>query len=381
LENFAEFPFQKNACYLNFALLYKSLKKQDSVIFYINKIVHFDIASQQHFDRMQLSSDDLIDFSNFSKKDLTLINAKRETTKEPKKYSNFDEIKYHFEDLEKFWYAFEKGIIDSLNREKYIREYLNSLSNPATQFFASSISDTKFFTAYIFERKGFFQSIKKQTLSFDSTFYHKLKVALDKAKPYFGNACYADIYFTIAYYNTPVGMYENGVLIIPINFYSVNDTTELGELSFGERLLTKSIDYLPTCIIHELVHPNQSLFSEGSILDEAIREGMADYIAEYFTGNYLKDFVTIWTNGNTKKLWDEFSHVMLQTEDSTIIPNSVLEVSENRSIFIDDYFGYQICKTYAGNNNNGIRKLLNAKSSGKILTDSYWENYLKNKFQ
>lgn len=377
LENYAEFQFQKNTCYLNFALLYKSLNKQDSVIFYINKIEHFDLASKHHFSRLQFNSDDLIEFSNFSNKDLALIKTKHETSIEPKKYSNFDEIKFHFEDIERFWYAFDHGVLDSLNREKYIREYLNKLSNPAMQFFASGISDTKFFSKYIFERRGFFHSVRKQTLSLDSIFYDKLKVALDKAKPYFNNACYADIYFTISDYNNSVGIFENGVIIIPINFFCLKNTTECSDLSFGERLLTKSMDYLAAGIIHVLVHPNQSLFSDGRILDECIREGMADYIADYFTGNYLKDFVATWTNGNTRKLWDEFRPVMLKMEDSSFVPNSIMEVSENRSIFIPDYFGYQICKVLAGIHGNGIRKLLHSKSAGKILVDSYWENYLK----
>jgi uncharacterized protein YjaZ len=376
LESRAEFPFQKNACNLNLALLYKALRKEDSVTYYIRQIGLYDIASQLHFQRLQLKPEDIFGYKNFSKANWKLLHSKKEKEKVKKPYTHYAEMKFHFEDVKNFWIAFDKGITDSINKKKYIKEFIQNQSNPSMLFFANSFMDSDYFSDFVFKRKEYFQSIRKYTNAVDSTFYRKLQIALEKAKCFFKYVCYTDIYFTISSYQNSIALYDNGVLVIPINFYCQNVDTELKELTYYEKLTCRDINYLPAAIIHELVHPNQKLIPYDRYLDAAISEGMADYVAEQITGICLVDYVTIWTNGNSKKLWTEFRNVMFKTYDSTYAPYFCEEISETKQGALTNYWGYQICKAYIANTNNGLEKLMSTKSAGKILVDSYFEKQI-----
>ncbi len=376
LEFYSEYPHQKNICYLNLALAYKAIKKQDSVIHYIGKVTQFDLLTEIHFASMKLNAEDLLNYVDFSSKEWQMINSKRIQPIISESHSKFEEIKFHFEDINNFWLAFDKGVQDSFARRKLMREYLESLSYPSKCFFANGFSDSKYFTDYIFNRRKYFSCIRTRTLNLDSSFYHHLKVALDKAKPFFKSACYNDIYFTIGTMHDPIAMFETGVLVVPINFYALDDKTNLEELTIYEQRITKSINYLPACIIHELTHPNQNLSASNYLLSEAISEGMADYFAEYFTGLYLREYVTTWTQGKVRYWWNKFKIAEYKTKDTTFFPFVLEEITENHPIHISTYFGYQICKKYVSNKSNGLQKLLREKRSRAILLESLWEQYV-----
>jgi uncharacterized protein YjaZ len=120
---------------------------------------------------------------------------------------------------------------------------------------------------------------------------------------------------------------------------------DTAELSLVQRNRCAAVADMPYLVTHELIHNNQQPYG-GTLLSAAIREGMADFIAELVTGSLGTNArLHAYGNAHEHALWQAFRREMQAPATKNWLYNTVQETS-SRPCDLGYYIGYKICQAY-----------------------------------
>src|SRR5258706_5686208 len=124
-----------------------------------------------------------------------------------------------------------------------------------------------------------------------------------------------------------------------------NDTTPVDELGDWERAVIGQVSHLPNIVAHELIHFQQS--PQGiapTLLDQALREGGADFIGELISGGTINRVQRAYGDAHEQDLWAEFRPAMNGKDVSRWLFQG--DRSKDRPADLGYYIGFKICESY-----------------------------------
>lgn len=161
---------------------------------------------------------------------------------------------------------------------------------------------------------------------------------------------------------------DNG-LLIGVEMNAGDDQTPMDELGDWERAVIERVSNLPYIVAHELIHLQQHRDTLGrTLLKEALREGMADFVGEKISGGIVNPLQHRYGDAHEAALWEEIQEEMEGTDFGHWLFRG--DKSRDRPADLGYYIGYEICKAYymnASGKTAAIRTMLGTTDADSLL--------------
>ncbi len=267
------------------------------------------------------------------------------------------EAKFITSDIKNFWKAF-----DSLDGSKTnpFEDYVKNGTIGLQDFIPNRIISADSLLSMVQRKKQDYEKMRD--------IQRLIKEKEKLIKPYFFSleywypyAVYPPVYFVIGRYNSGGTSSEDGLLI-------------------GAEMLT-SLDHLPELVIHESIHFQQKWPENGktNLLQQAILEGSANFIAELVTGIKGNVETNKYGNENRDNLCKEFVQIMYQYNKQDWLYET--SGKDKRPNDLGYWIGYEIVKAYFDKIDDkklAVNHILNIDDYKRFLKDSgYLEEYIK----
>lgn len=150
---------------------------------------------------------------------------------------------------------------------------------------------------------------------------------------------------------------------------------DTAELFLVQRNRCAAVADVPSLVTHELIHNNQQP-DGGTLLSAAIREGMADFIAELVTGSLGPDArLHTYGNAHEREVWLAFKREMWAPATKNWLYNPSQE-TPTQPCDLGYYVGYKICQAYyarTANKQQAVADMLAADDFPAFLQQSGYE--------
>jgi hypothetical protein len=126
-------------------------------------------------------------------------------------------------------------------------------------------------------------------------------------------------------------------------------------------------------IVHEIAHYSQRNTGGSSLLDAAIKEGGADFVAELATGHTSNEQLKRWTRGKEAGIEKRFRADMSSTDTRQWLYNGLGTAEQPGDLAY--WVGYRIAKAYytkARDKHAAIQRILTGGDAAGLLRDSGW---------
>ena len=219
----------------------------------------------------------------------------------------------------------------------------------------------------------YYAGIRSNTMLIESQ-KPMMMTSFARFKDIYPQAKFPPVYFVIGNFTSGGTVSPNG-LLIGVEQKSKSPDVPLDELSLWEKNIITPINDLPYVIAHELIHYNQELPSDTTLLAASLREGMCDFIGELISGKTSNERLHIWAKGKEKLIWNDFKKEMWLNRRQNWIGNAMQETAD-RPADLGYWVGYMICKAYydhAQDKKQAVSEILNIKNCRKFYNQSHAE--------
>ena len=247
-------------------------------------------------------------------------------------------------DIDRFWKAFD--LAKGKSKDKQVRIYKNIYIDSATTGFKSWLEkrnkSTNELVAGINSMIPFYESIRKNTLNI-SMHEKEVRAGFYALKYLYPKAKFPDVYFFIWFFFNSGSTTTDEGLMIAAETQSVHKNTPLDIIPEIHRkmVISMNLKTLSALVVHESIHEQQKDYKPKNLLEKAIREGSADFIAELCTGKNPSIAAHTYANPREEELWKEFKSVMYGTDYTgwTGIPS-------DRPAGLAYWIGYKIVESF-----------------------------------
>lgn len=202
------------------------------------------------------------------------------------------EAKFVTEDVDRFWQAFdqmdEKGVAA-------FQTYIDEGSAGLNGFLPYRIISADSLYAMVRRRPDDYLASKKVLDDLDSK-RKRIQAIYAAMKYWYADAVFPPIYFVVGRFNSGGTVSEEGIIL----------GTEM----------QKDLEGLPALVAHELIHYQQDIEGEFSLLLQTIVEGSADFIGELISGEAIQSDYFRYGEAHETALQKEFVQLM-HDEDLT----------------------------------------------------------------
>ncbi len=283
-------------------------------------------------------------------------------------------------DIDRFWEAVDRAAdCDPLDQVRAFRDlYLRPASpglrdwmrlrlSPAEQAAAAQLAQV---TA---ARPRFYAGIRANTLALGMTerVIDSIRACLRHLKALYAEAVFPDLYFLIGRISS-AGTVGPAGLLIGAEMLCCNEGTPKDELSDWERASVGAVDRILPTVMHELVHYQRPARRCATLLERALREGGADFIAALVTGTSLGEYGrNLYGVAHESALWAEFSQVMHGTDSSGWLYEG--DKIRDRPADLGYFVGLRICQTYyqrACDKRLAVRRIVSLTDPEALLRES-----------
>lgn len=370
--NNADFNQHKFNAIYNAACCLALQNKSDSAFILLNKSFEFGKIDKNHL----LNDSDLKSLHNDKKWSLLVL--KYDDKKLPN--TNPEKAQFVTDDIHRFWKAYDLYLKDTLNAYSIFKSnYFDKATVGMNDYMGLKVGSIKQFVKHIETHPKLYGSIRNNTLKVDD-YKAKFLQSFKSLKSIYPKAEFPDVYFLVGALTSGGTVSESG-LLIGVNQVCKDETTNLEELNFGQKLLINELKKLPNLIAHELIHFQQKENLKDTItLGYAINEGMADFIGELISGKTANPKLIEWVKGKEQKVWERFKQDMYFNRYSNWIGN-YKNASADNFPDLGYWIGYVICKSYYENckdKKQAIYDMFHIKDYRQFLADSKWEKKIKN---
>lgn len=183
-------------------------------------------------------------------------------------------------------------------------------------------------------------------------------------------AVFPDVYFLIGAMNSAGTLAEEG-LLIGLDMHGRKPGVDLSSLSSWHQAVLARADALPNIVAHELVHYQQLPFTrDGSLLQAAVGEGAADFIAERIAGAHINAALHAYGRANECALWREFEPRMHGTDIGGFLYEG--DTAQGRPADTGYFIGYRIVDAYVarkGMSEASLRDVLGGQAADVLLRE------------
>lgn len=258
---------------------------------------------------------------------------------------------FYTSDIDLFWQVYDY-ISPDFTKEKFQNIYISNgsigLCDYANQKqLANGLENV--FKSNIYH--NYYKAIRTNTQDL-SQVINKSKISFEQFQKVYPEIKIFDVYFLIGALGAGGRVSENG-LLIAVEMFTKPDELVISALNEWHQSVIRTKDYLPSIIVHELVHKQQKITSKNSgyktLLEQSLLEGMADYIACYllpaepYFNQHLHDF----GNSIEEKLWNEFKIEKDKNYKDTEWLYTGNNMSNSHPADLGYYIGFKIIEAYS----------------------------------
>jgi hypothetical protein len=247
-------------------------------------------------------------------------------------------------DILRFWHAYELAARDTAHAvQLFQRAYFDQASPGLRDYFDLKIKSVPQFVANQRRKAHYYRSIRALTLRVDSM-KPQILAGFVKLKELYPEARFPNVYFVIGRW-TSGGTASMGGLLIGADMQCRAPGVDERELTLWERHNLGSFAGLPSLVAHEHIHFLQKDGLDRSLLCQAIKEGMADFLAELATGHNPNARLQAYGLAHEPALWAAFTQEMGSSNASNWIANPSQETAD-KPADLGHFVGYRICQAY-----------------------------------
>lgn len=288
---------------------------------------------------------------------------------------------FYTSDIDLFWQASD-FIKPHFSKENFQKIYINNgtagLKDYASQKqLANGLEQIYSNSAY----RQYYSKIRANTQDL-SEVISKTQDGFAHFKEFYPSLQQFDVYFLIGALGAG-GRVSNNGLLIALEMFAKTSDLDIQGLNEWHRNVIQTKEYLPTIILHELVHKQQKLTPKSrtykTLLEQTILEGMADYIACFimagkpFFNQHLHNF----GDGKEEDIWKEFKQVMDKNYTETDWLYSGKPTTKGYPADIGYFVGYKITEAFFlqyENKADAINALLSISDYYSILSKSKYSD-------
>jgi hypothetical protein len=205
-----------------------------------------------------------------------------------------------------FWRIWDRlqGKSEDQWAELFVEDYLDKGTEALREYYLAKCAVPAKFADAIHKRADYYNAIRQTTLKADLD-KEVIRNSFVRLKEMYPQAVFPDIYFVIGQLSSGGTSLPSGLLIgLEMNVKSAD--TPLGTLSAWEKANVGSIESVPGTIAHELVHYQQKGAGEGTLLEQVMIEGAADFIAEKMAHVVRNSATEEYAEAHEAELWKRF---------------------------------------------------------------------------
>lgn len=266
-------------------------------------------------------------------------------------------------DVRLFWSAYDLWLIRELGAPEKLAgvlqsEYLDKGSAGVKAFIPGRIESADNLARVILQHRDYYDAVRHNTEQMEN-FIPGIRKGLRALQRLYPEASFPAVYFVIGAQSSG-GTSSGNALIIGSEMF--------GE---GKRYLVQLSDVVPM-VMHELAHFQQKDHSKSDLLNSAMREGGADFIAELVAGRHIDEFNKSYGDSHEQDLWRRFQ---ADIKAGGKIENwmYVFEPKDGAPRDLGYYMGYKICQSYyqiSKDKAAALKTIIEMRSPEHILKDS-----------
>lgn len=251
-------------------------------------------------------------------------------------------------DLPRFWEAWDAAgqAADARARAAAFQEhYFDPGSAGLEAFTRLRIKDAGRLLAVIDEHPRYYAALRTRMDELEAR-KPEMREMLARMEALYPGAVFPDVYFLVGRMNSG-GTVDATGLLIGVEMFGRADGVPLDELGPWHRAVVGEFDNLPVIVAHEWVHFQQQSDVDGqpTLLQAAIGEGVADFIAELGAGRHINTHVHAWAEPRAAGLWAEFRERMHGTDYSGWLYEGQAAAGD-RPADLGYWMGYRIARAY-----------------------------------
>ncbi|MGH9769206.1 MAG: DUF2268 domain-containing putative Zn-dependent protease, partial [Blastocatellia bacterium] len=279
-------------------------------------------------------------------------------------------------DIENFWRAYDLAKQESDAEKKisiYDREYLGKGSVGLQDFIKLRINTAKSLAQTVNSQSKYYESARASTLRI-AAMEKKIRAHFFALKYLYDEAAFPDVYFLIGKMNSG-GTASGRALLIGAEMHAMTPQAPLSELSDWHKQVIRPVEDIPAIVAHELIHFQQKYPFKVTLLNQSIREGVADFLGEMISGFNLNQHLRAYGDEREKQLWDEFKQEMNGNKYDKWLYNG--SSVKDRPADLGYYMGYRIAESYynqAKDKKQAIKDILSIKDFEQFLQASGYQS-------
>lgn len=289
------------------------------------------------------------------------------------KYADPDASPLYFDDVERFWDAFDLASEETSPSRKaaiFRRYYLAPATPGLIDYHWIKTITTERLVRKISEAPDYYAGIRDRTLSV-ADYEPVIREAFRNLQAIYPEAYFPPVTFVVGRLNSGGTAGPEGMLI-GLDVWSWEEGIPLDGVSEGfQKVLTSfSLDDLPYVVVHEQVHAMQSYAGDRTLLLVTLEEGSADFLAHLAKPDQPRAPYYNWGLENEARIWKRFEEEMIDGDVGDWIGNNSREIDEDWHADIGYFIGARICEDYynqAEDKQQAIKTLLNVSNPMEIL--------------
>lgn len=285
---------------------------------------------------------------------------------------------YFTSDIDLFWALYDNHL-PTISRQIIQNEYIDKGSIGLKDYdsqknLVSSLASRLKLEEY----QSYYTSIRHNTVDLDSVIL-KVDDAIFRLKAIYPNTKFTNVYFLVGALSAG-GRVSNNGLLIAVEMFSKTETTNTENLGEWLNSVTRTKSFLPSIVLHELIHFQQKAVSNNNLLEQSIKEGMADYLSKYLLPNepFMNHHLHTFGDSIEFEIWNKFKIEMDLPYNNTEWLYSGKSTLEGYPADMGYYVGFKIVESYVASHNNekeAIQEMLSERDYISLFEHS---NYLGN---
>lgn len=280
------------------------------------------------------------------------------------------------EDVDRFWATYDLAAAAGTAKARadlFQSHYLDAGSPGLVAFTRLRIGDGTKLVAAIDRHPRYYATLRALTPGLEAQ-APAIRGTLRRMKSLYPEAVFPDVTFVVGRMNSGGTLDATG-LLVGVEMFGGRDGVPMDELGDWHRAVIGRFDDLPVVVAHEWVHFQQrsSISGQPTLLQAALGEGVADFIAELGSGQHLNPRAHAWAEPRARALWAEFREGMHGTDYSAWLYNGGQARADQRPADLGYWMGYRIARAYharATDKAAAIREMLHIEDVDVFLAAS-----------
>jgi hypothetical protein len=281
-------------------------------------------------------------------------------------------------DLANFWRAYDAGGSATV----FQREYLDRASAGLRDFIGRRALTASSLASMVRAYPRYFAAARAPMLALASEGRFPAIVRADFARlrDLYPDAVFPPMTLLVGRFST-AGTTGAAGLLIGTEFFVADASVPRDELGTWQQANVAGPDSLRFVVAHESIHIQQlragsNRGSAGTLLEQSLAEGAADFLGELVSGGTINARMYPWALAHEAELWAEFKASMDGTDVSRWLYNGGTGASSDRPSDLGYFVGYRIAKAFYDRQADArvaVREIIRSTNAKDLLARSGYD--------